>query len=128
LPSRGPATTLGPDFYDGLRQALSDQNLLNGTDIVFRQQHIKSAQEIAYMRRAGQLADLAIEAAARVIRVGMTEFEVAAEIERTLRINGSEYTGLPAVCSREERARQGPGDVALRHQLQEIWRAFLVTP
>ncbi|MBI3979275.1 MAG: aminopeptidase P family protein [Chloroflexi bacterium] len=94
---------LGPDLYDGVRQTFADQVLLDGTDVVFGQRLVKSEEERAYMRRAGELADLAIVAAARMLRVGMTEFEVAAELERVLKVNGSEYPAMPIICTRNPR-------------------------
>ncbi|MBI3979278.1 MAG: aminopeptidase P family protein [Chloroflexi bacterium] len=95
--------SLGPDLYDGVRRTFADQILLDGTEVVFDQRLVKSEEERAYMQQAGELADLAITSAARMMRVGMTEFEIAAEMERVLKVNGSEYPAMPIICTRNPR-------------------------
>jgi Xaa-Pro aminopeptidase len=54
------------------------------------------------------------------MRAGASEFELAAEMEHTLRATGGEFTGLPVICSRDDHAagrgmpsedRVRPGDL-----------------
>ena len=50
---------------------------------------VKSADEIAKLREAARITDLAFEAAVAMMRPGVTEVEVALELERTMRLNGA---------------------------------------
>lgn len=50
---------------------------------------IKSADEIAHLREAARITDLAFEAALKLMRPGVTEVEVALELERVMRVNGA---------------------------------------
>jgi len=54
---------------------------------------IKSEEEIKYLRRASKIADEGHKMAAEVIKPGMREYEVAAEVEYTMRKLGSEDEG-----------------------------------
>jgi Xaa-Pro aminopeptidase len=56
---------------------------------------IKSAEEVALIREAARLADLGIATARQVIRPGLTEHEVATEVEYVLKKNGADGLGFP---------------------------------
>jgi len=56
---------------------------------------VKSAEEVALIREAARLADLGIETARQVIRPGITELEVATEVEYVLKKNGADGLGFP---------------------------------
>jgi Xaa-Pro dipeptidase len=56
---------------------------------------ILSSAEIAYVREARAYADAGIEAFYGKARVGMSEIELAAEIECALRSAGSDYPAIP---------------------------------
>ena len=51
---------------------------------------VKSADEIAVLRQAADLADLGYQKFAQVIEPGMTEYELVAEVEAFLKCNGAE--------------------------------------
>jgi Xaa-Pro aminopeptidase len=51
---------------------------------------VKSADEIAVLRQAADLADLGYQRFAEVIAPGMTEYELVAEVEAFLKCNGAE--------------------------------------
>lgn len=56
---------------------------------------VKSADEVDLIRRAAALADLGIERARQVIRAGVSEAEVALEVEYAVRKAGAERLGFP---------------------------------
>jgi Xaa-Pro aminopeptidase len=56
---------------------------------------IKSDEEVALIREAARLADLGIETARQLIRPGVTELEVATEVEYVLKKNGADGLGFP---------------------------------
>jgi len=56
---------------------------------------IKGPEELARIRRAAELADLAIERARQVIAPGVTEAEVALEVEYAVRKAGADRLGFP---------------------------------
>jgi Xaa-Pro aminopeptidase len=51
---------------------------------------VKTEEEIAWIRKAAQLADRGYEHFVRVARAGMTEFELVAEVEGFVKANGAE--------------------------------------
>jgi Xaa-Pro dipeptidase len=56
---------------------------------------VKSANELALLRRAGAFADVGLEAALEHARPGITERSLAAEIEYAMRSAGSDYPSIP---------------------------------
>ena len=81
--------------YERLRSQLPEADLRDGSMIVEQCRLIKSEAELAYIRRAAQLSAIGMSAALETIGEGVTEDEVAAEVQRALTSNGSEYPGLP---------------------------------
>ncbi|MEM2193145.1 MAG: Xaa-Pro peptidase family protein [Candidatus Methanomethylicia archaeon] len=55
----------------------------------------KTSEEIELMRKAQEIATAGIDAARRVLREGISEVEVAAEIEYEMRRRGAERFGFP---------------------------------
>jgi Xaa-Pro dipeptidase len=51
---------------------------------------VKTAEEIAYLRQAAELADRGYEVFANTVEVGMREFELVAEVEGFLKSHGAE--------------------------------------
>ncbi|MCY0876066.1 MAG: aminopeptidase P family protein [Firmicutes bacterium] len=64
--------------------------LREGAGAVMALRLYKSAQEIAVMQRAARVTDAALEATLPLLRVGMTELEIAAELEYQLKKQGSQ--------------------------------------
>ncbi len=89
--------------YEILRSSLPKATLVDATSVVWRARMVKSAEEIAMMRRAARIADLATQAGIDAVAVGRTEDEIAAEVHRVAIENGSEYMGLPPFVLSGER-------------------------
>jgi Xaa-Pro aminopeptidase len=73
--------------------------VVDGTDIVREVRAIKSPQEIAYVEKAAQIADIGMNAAIESIRPGMTELEVYGEIVHAMAKAGGENPGIPVLVT-----------------------------
>jgi Xaa-Pro aminopeptidase len=60
---------------------------------------VKSADEIDKLREAARITDLAFEAAVAMMRPGVTEVEVALELERTMRLNGADGSAFDIIVA-----------------------------
>jgi Xaa-Pro dipeptidase len=89
--------------YEGLQAALPRATVVDASTVVEEARLVKSEEEIAVMRRAARLADLAVQAGIEAVAPGRTEDEVAAEVHRVLIANGGEYMGLPPFVLSGER-------------------------
>ena len=81
--------------YKAIARALPEATLLNGSGIVEAVRVVKSEEEIALMRRCARMLDEGIRAGVEMVREGVNENEIAAEVHRVLVGLGSEYPGLP---------------------------------
>jgi Xaa-Pro aminopeptidase len=68
----------------------SSRNLRDITELVLRLRAVKSAEEIELLKRVAALADKAAPVLLEASRPGVSEFEIAAAIEHTLRQAGSD--------------------------------------
>jgi Xaa-Pro dipeptidase len=81
--------------YEQLRASLPDAEIQDGSMLVEACRLIKSEAEIAYLRRAARAAEEGMTAALGTIRPGVTEDNVAADVQRAVTNAGSEYPSLP---------------------------------
>jgi Xaa-Pro aminopeptidase len=77
-------------LVDYLKRALPKATFVDASDLVDRVKAVKSAEEIAFMRRVAAMQDAAMQAVFSAIRPGMRDLEVAAVAERFGRSHGSE--------------------------------------
>ncbi len=73
--------------------------VVDGTDIVREVRAIKSPQEIAYIEKAAEIADIGMKAAIESIRPGMTELQVYGEIVHAMAKAGGENPGIPVLVT-----------------------------
>lgn len=71
-----------------IQAAFPDAEFANGTDLLNRMRVIKTADEIAIMKEAAELADYAIQVGVNEIAEGKTELEIIAKIEYGLKKKG----------------------------------------
>ncbi|MEM2466674.1 MAG: Xaa-Pro peptidase family protein [Candidatus Bathyarchaeia archaeon] len=74
-------------------------NVVDGTDIVREVRSVKSPQEIAYIERAAEIAEIGIKTAMEVLKPGMTELEVYGEIVNAMAKAGGENPALPVLVT-----------------------------
>jgi Xaa-Pro aminopeptidase len=87
----------------------SGRDVIPTRDLVTEFRLVKTPQEIEYMREAAALADKAFTYTLNVLDAGMTEIEVALELERFLRKQGSEGVAFDIVVASGERSAMPHG-------------------
>ena len=80
---------------EALTAGLPDSRIVDASLLVDRVRLIKSPAELAYLRKAGSIAEVEQQAALAVIDEAVTEAEVAAAVYHAGVGAGCEYTGLP---------------------------------
>jgi Xaa-Pro dipeptidase len=71
--------------------------LANGTICELRK--IKSPEEVAFMRQACGIADIGMQVAYETVRPGVSELDVAAEVEYAMRKHGSSGTAFDTIIA-----------------------------
>jgi len=76
--------------YDYLRLACRDTDFIDGSDILSALRLIKDQQEMACLRRAVKIAEDALTATLPLVKIGVTEKEIAGELFLQLVRHGSD--------------------------------------
>jgi len=77
--------------YEALRRGLPEAELVDAYRIIDDLTMVKEDEEVRLMRQATAIVDLAHEEVARVLRVGMSEKQIAGVAEKVMRDAGSEF-------------------------------------
>lgn len=72
-------------------------NLEDASDLVPRLRAVKSPAELAYVRRAAELADEALDAGLETIRAGADEGDILAAMQGAVLRGGGDYPGNPFI-------------------------------
>jgi Xaa-Pro dipeptidase len=117
------AFTLLPAQWDALRAGLPEAAFRDASGLVAEERVVKSPEELAYQRRAAQMADRALAEAVLALRPGVSETTIAGVIARALGEAGSEHAAIPPMVVSGERTPMmhalarprtiGAGDVVL---------------
>lgn len=78
-----------------LEEALSDCEVVDTTDLLGDLRLVKSPAEVQRLEEAAGHAQAGLDALHRSLRPGITEIELAAEIEGAMRRAGSDYWAIP---------------------------------
>jgi len=100
--------------------------LLDASELVTRLRVTKSEAEIAYVRRAAELADDALDAAIATAAPGVSEGEVLAAMQGAVFKGGGDYPGNPFIIGSAEdallcRTKTGRRDLSPNDQLNLEW-------
>jgi Xaa-Pro aminopeptidase len=88
------------DFYAILAKAFRGHAKLKARgDLVWKLRRVKDETELKLMREAGLITSAGMQAASESIRPGITEIEVAAEIEYAMRKKGGWGTGFETIVA-----------------------------
>lgn len=87
----GTWSSLTAQGYLKLQQTVPKATFEDATDIVPRVQAVKSPTEIKYLREAGRISTLAMQAAIDAVAEGRTDNDIAAAASAKLIQEGSEY-------------------------------------
>ena len=82
-------------FGIALEAALAPARVADATGLLGDLRLIKSAREMDYLREAADFASIGLAAARRSLRPGMTEIALAGEVERAMRLAGSDFWAVP---------------------------------
>ena len=95
-----PYYYLGAHDYLSIQAILGDSLAVEVSSMVESLKLVKSPAELDMMRRASDIADIAMQATVDAIHAGASELEVTAEIYRALLANGSDSPASPVnFCS-----------------------------
>ncbi|OGV64544.1 MAG: hypothetical protein A3K19_01265 [Lentisphaerae bacterium RIFOXYB12_FULL_65_16] len=84
--------------YTSLQRELPKVELVKADDTLISLRIIKSTNEIALMRKAFQVSEMAVDAILGEIKPGMTEFQVIGIAQREIYKHGGEYEGHALYC------------------------------
>jgi len=101
LDSSGP--TMNGALTRSIQGALGNLDYRDCWRLLGRLRTVLSDREILYLREATTYANLGIDAFFRTARAGLSEIELAAEIEYAMRAAGSDYPAVPTWMASGER-------------------------
>ncbi len=78
------------NFYEYLAQHLPGAKFVDATDDIDRIKAVKSPEELDLIRRTAEMQDLAIDHLKKAIRPGRRDFEILAEAQHAMIMQGSE--------------------------------------
>jgi len=81
------------------RGGAAPSSILNSNDILHEMRLRKSPEEIALMRRAGEITRLGHIAGMSATRPGMAEYEIEAIMEFTYHKNGAQHVAYPSIVA-----------------------------
>lgn len=90
-----PAYYLHPHDYLGVREFLGADLAAEPTHLIADLKLVKSPAEIAYIRRAAEIADRGMSIFASSLREGRSELEVAGDVQHALSRAGSGFAASP---------------------------------
>lgn len=103
--------------YLGIREHLPRLEFVDITEPVMRLRAVKSPAEIGVLRRCAQITDCGGKAFLNFVRAGVTEREIAAEVERAMKLHGSDEVSFSTQVGCGERTWRVvvyPGEAVLR--------------
>ncbi len=111
------------ETVSNLQKILPDASFVSATDITRELRTIKSEEEIAIMRRAGQITEQAFAAVVAQLKIGMTELDIISEVDHQLR----KYGGLgPSFTT--SLYNSGPNHPLMMGQHEATWPRVLTAP
>ena len=91
--------------FEGIRECYPNATIEWADDIMLALRRIKSDNEIACIREAARITDLATKAVMAALKPGKTELELVGVAQKCIYENGAEYEGLPMYCFAEKSTR-----------------------
>jgi Xaa-Pro aminopeptidase len=92
-------------MLEGLKSNYPEAEIVKADHIMVELRSIKSENEIACIREALRITELATEEVIRTIRPGVTELQMVGVAQRVIYENGAEYEGLPMYIFSEKSTR-----------------------
>jgi len=111
------AGNLTYDKYLGFKEKLDDTELIPLKDFVESLRMVKSEEEIEKIKKAVEIADKAFEHILDYIKPGITENEIAAELEYFMKKNGAQGPSFETIVASGTRSAM-PHGVASEKEIQ----------
>ncbi len=121
IPSNGtigfPKQTMGKTIINFL-EVFPELKAHNIEECTTRMRMIKDEDEIAIMREASRIIDEAFLDTIKIIHPGVTEYEIAMEIEYQIKLRGAEGVSFPTdvMCTNPGQKEMSPGSSLLKVQ------------
>ena len=109
-----PDFYMHPYSYQRIKDLLGEALTVDASFLIHDLKLVKSQAEIAYIRQASEIADLAMHTAVEAISDGVTESEVAGEVYRVLLREGGDVPASPMNFVSGERTCYGHGAPSTR--------------
>lgn len=109
-----PAYYLHPHHYTRIREFLGDALIAEPTNLIADLKMVKSPAELSCIRKASQIADIAMKVFADALREGRTELEIAGDVYQSLFSSGSGLAASPINLVSGERSCFSHGAPTLR--------------
>ncbi len=98
-PGRQGSSTPARQFAEQIKERVDSLQVKDASQFLHRLRLVKSAYEIAQLRRAIDITCQAQREAMQTVRPGMFEYEVEAAIEFIFRKNGAPWPGFPSIVA-----------------------------
>lgn len=88
------SASLPPTILEGIATGLAQAMLPDVSGLIDAVRQVKSARELAYVRQAAAVSDAMMQAALDTAGAGVSEREIAAEVQRVMVLAGGEVPGF----------------------------------
>lgn len=85
--------------YTSLTEKCGFKNMVPLGETMNRRRSVKTAEELEYLRKAEAIGDKAFESVLGYLKPGVTELEVAAYLEYTMKLNGASGLGFETIVA-----------------------------
>lgn len=82
-------------IYEAVRNAIPNVEIVRADDVLVQMRMKKSPNEIALLREANRISELALGEILKVIRPGVTELQMVGVAQKAMYDNGAEYEAMP---------------------------------
>ena len=93
-------------LIEALKASFPKAEIVRADDVMVGLRSIKSENELACLREADRIVEIAMRDVMKVMRPGMTELQLVGYAQKAVYENGAEYEGLPMYIFAEEATRR----------------------
>jgi len=90
--------TVSYGYFEALKKGLKDCEYIDVSDRLLAIRSVKDQKELSLMAKAASIADIAFTHILNTVKAGMTEIEVAAELEYVMKKNGASFPAFETIA------------------------------
>lgn len=94
----GYENTVSYGYFDSLKKGLNECVYADITEDLLTIRSIKDKTEISLMDKAASIADMAFSHILKFVKIGVTEIEIAAELEYVMKKNGASFPAFDTIA------------------------------